>query len=219
MRFAALVFDLDGTLLDSQDLIAQTVNRVLAERGHQPVDPAAVHVMMGLPLEDIYQAFLPAAAQHQLAACLQAHREVFMRDMVPRARPLPGAAEAVAALAADGRRMAVATNRLTGTAAAMLEHCGLAGHFEAIHGVDLVERPKPFPDLLLHTLTVLGGLPPEQVLVVGDSGADVAMALAAGAPVCAVTWGAQPRSALLELEPTWCVDRWQELLDLLQSEA
>ena len=216
MPFAALVFDLDGTLVDSQALIATTINRVVTGRGHPPADETALHAMVGMPLEDVYLAILPAEAQDELAGCVEDHRVLFHEEMVPLIQPMPGAPDAVATLSRAGWRMAVATNRLTSTACAMLRTCGMAPHFAAICGVDLVERPKPYPDLLLHTLQQLGGIAPADVLMIGDSGADVAMALAAGAQVCAVTWGAQSRANLLELEPTWCVDTWQGLLELLQ---
>lgn len=212
--FAAIVFDLDGTLLASHDLIAQTVNRVLAGRGHQPVEAQSVHALTGRPIEAIFGALLPAPFADRLPEYVLAYRELFDREVLPVVEPIPGAREALAAIA--GRApLAVATGRWTSTAQLMLQRCRLDHHFEAILGSDLVEQPKPAPDLLLLTLERLGGIDPTHVLVVGDSGADVGMAQAAGAHACAVTWGAQPRESLLRTEPRWCVDRWSELLDLL----
>jgi 2-phosphoglycolate phosphatase len=213
---SALVFDLDGTLVDSQPLIAATVNRVISARGYPAVEPLAIYALVGLPLEDVYRAVLPPHAEDEVLACCADHRALFQAEMVPLTRPMAGARETIETLARGSWRMGVATNRLTSTAVAMLETCGMAMHFETIGGVDLVERPKPYPDLLLHTVEQLR-ISPEDVLVVGDSGADIAMALAAGATVCAVTWGAQPRETLLELQPTFCIDSWSELLELLAT--
>ena len=93
----------------------------------------------------------------------------------------------------------------------------MAVHFRAILGADLSPRPKPAPDLLLLALDRLGGIGPQRVLMVGDSAADVAMAHAAGARACAVTWGAQARPTLLSAEPDWCIDRWDELGPILDG--
>ena len=212
----AIVFDLDGTLIDSHDLIASTVNRVLDSRGHPVVDAAAVHALTGLPLETIFRNVLPAAAAESALACVDVYRDIFQRDVLPAVEPIRGAPEAVAALAGVAP-LAVATGRLTDTAGLMLDRCGLADYFGAVLGADLVSRPKPAPDLLLLALERLGGPEPARTLVVGDSAADVAMARAAGAYACAVTWGAQARPALLSAEPHWCIDRWDELTALLHG--
>ena len=211
---AAIVFDLDGTLIDSPDLIVRTVNRVLAEQGHPPVDAEAVHAMTGLPLEVIFRGVLPAAAAESALACVDSYRLIFERDVLPAVEAIPGASAAVAACAARAP-LAVATGRLTHTAERMLERCGMTPYFRAILGADLSPRPKPAPDLLLLALERLGEVDPTRVLVIGDSGADVAMAHAAGARACAVTWGAQSREALLGTEPDWCIDGWEELTAIL----
>ena len=213
--FEAVVFDLDGTLVASQELIAQTVNRVLAGRGQPVVEAGAVHAMTGLPLETIFRAVLPAAEAESARACVDAYRLIFDRDVLPAIEPVDGTREVLASLAAR-TPLGVATGRMTVTAEQMVARCGLSPYFQTVLGADLAARPKPAPDLLHLVLERLGGVEPGRVLVVGDSGADVAMARAAGARVCAVTWGAQSREALLETEPHWCIDRWDELLALLE---
>lgn len=220
LSFAALVFDLDGTVLRSHELIAQTVNLVLGRQGHPSVDPGQVMALSGLPLETIFEAVLPAAAAEQALACCTDYRTIFERDVVPTVQPIPGAPEALARIAATGRwSLAIATGRYSTTARAMLRVTGLEHHFQGIAGIDLVARPKPYPDVLFRALDDLGGLPATEVLVIGDTAADVAMSLAAGARVCAVTWGAQPRDRLLEAQPHWCVDTWDDLLALLDARA
>jgi HAD superfamily hydrolase (TIGR01509 family) len=213
--FEAVVFDLDGTLVASHELIARTVNRVLARRGQPVVEAGEVHALTGLPLETIFRSVLPAAEVETARACVDAYRLLFDREVLPVLEPIAGALEVLASLAA-WVPLGVATGRLTVTAEQMVARCGLGPYFQTVLGADLAARPKPAPDLLHLVLERLGGIDPERVLVVGDSGADVAMARAAGARVCAVTWGAQSRAALLETEPHWCIDRWAELLALLE---
>ena len=212
----AIVFDLDGTLVASHDLIAQTINRVLVSHELPAVDPEAVHAMTGLPLGAIFRSVLPAAAAESELACVDLYRQLFDQDVLPVLAPIPGALETVAAVAPLAP-LAVATGRLTSTAEQIVLRCNLDPYFEVVLGSDLAARPKPFPDLLLLVLEQLGGIDPTRVLVVGDSGADVAMARAAGAYACAVTSGAQSRSALLKAEPHWCIDRWDELTALLSG--
>jgi phosphoglycolate phosphatase len=213
--FEAVVFDLDGTLVASHELIARTVNRVLANRGQPVVEAAEVHALTGLPLETIFRAVLPAAEVETARACVDAYRLIFDRDVLPAIEPIAGTLEVLASLAAWAP-LGVATGRMTVTAEQMVGRCGLSQYFQTVLGADLVARPKPAPDLLHLVLERLGGIDPGRVLVVGDSGADVAMARAAGARVCAVTWGAQSRETLLATEPHWCIDRWEELLALLE---
>jgi len=212
--FGAIVFDLDGTLIASHDLIASTVNSVLVSRGHPVVDAGAVHALTGLPLEEIFRAVLPAAEHESALRCVDEYRRIFDRDVLPALEPIPGTRQMLATVVPLAP-LAVATGRLTSTARLMLARSGLDGYFGVVLGADAVIRPKPYPDLLLEVLFRLGRIAPASVLVVGDSAADVAMARAAGARVCAVTWGAQTREALLETGPDWCVDCWEQLTALL----
>ncbi|MBI2756495.1 MAG: HAD-IA family hydrolase [Chloroflexi bacterium] len=214
--FAALVFDLDGTVLATHDLIAATINRVLVQRGFPVAEVAAVGAMSGLPLETIFETVLPPAAVEQALGCIADYRALFDRDVIPAVLPIEGAPEALRAIAATKRwPLAIATGRLGTTARQMLGHTGLLHFFTAVVGIDVVPRPKPYPDVLFRALDDLGGLPATDVLMIGDTAADVAVARSAGAPVCAVTWGAQEREPLLRSSPDWCVDTWDELLDLL----
>lgn len=214
---AAVVFDLDGTLANSHTLIARTVNRVLAERGYPSVEPSRVHAMTGLPLLEIFEAMLPPAAREEAPGCVVRYRERFDAEVLPDLRPIDGARETVLWTATLGPPLAVATGRLTSTARTMLHSFGLLDQFRVVLGVDGVPRPKPYPDLLLAVLRLLGGLPAASVLVVGDATADVQMAHEAGAAVCAVTWGAQPREMLERAEPEWCVDSWGAVREVIGS--
>ncbi len=214
-RFEAIVFDLDGTVIDSPRLIVQTVQRVVERRALPAVDATAVHALMGLPLDEVFQAVLGPAARYLVPQCVDEYRLLFDAEVLPVIRPIEGAAEALAVAARQGVPLGIATGRRTDTAVAMLERCALAHHFVAVLGTDRVERPKPHPDVLLRLLEGMGGIRAARTLVVGDSTHDVAMARAAGAAACAVTWGAQARVRLASAAPDWCVDRWDELLALL----
>ena len=212
----ALVFDLDGTLADSRDAIAQTVNRVLLRRGYPSVDPHVVHHMIGLELEHVFREVLPPDQVDQTDSCVAEYREVFDLEVLPILMPIPGAVEAVQAV--GGRfPLGVATGRLTRTARQMLTRFGIHHHFEAIVGVDRVPRPKPFPDVLLAALEGMRVPASERVLVIGDADADVIMAKAAGTRVVGVTWGAQSRQELLAAQPDWCVDAWADVLALVDD--
>jgi phosphoglycolate phosphatase-like HAD superfamily hydrolase len=213
----AIVWDLDGTILDSHDAVARTVNRVLQARGHPEAEARQVHAMTGLPIEAIFEAVLPAAELEHTLAYVDEYRVIFRAEVIPTVQPIPGAREAFAEFATLGLPMGVATGRLTDQAEAMLATTKLRHHFQVVSGWDVVTRPKPYPDLLLSVMAALGHIPPEGAVVVGDSAADIAMAHAGGVMVCAVTWGAQTRDQLLEAQPQWCVDTWAELSDLLRS--
>ncbi len=213
--YTAIVFDLDGTVVDSHGPIARTVNRVLDRRGLPPVPTERVYAMIGLPLAEIFELVLPPGLHQPVATCVDDYRALFDAEVLPAISPIPGATEAIQVVARGPWQLGVATGRRTDTAEEMLERCSLRQHFVSVLGTDRVPRPKPYPDVLLAVLEEMGGVPPEDVLVVGDSSHDVAMARAAGASVCAVTWGAQERETLLGSAPDWCLDAWGDLIGLL----
>ncbi len=218
--FEAIVFDLDGTLLATQDLITATVDRVLEAQGHPPVAAELVYAMIGLPLEAMFERFLPPESVDLVPESVILYRAIFDTEVVPAVQAFPGTAELLASVAGSGTwPLGVATGRRTETAIEMLTRTGLVQHFASILGTDLVSRPKPHPDVLLTVLRRMGGFNAERTLVVGDSVHDITMARAAGAAVCAVTWGAESAATLQSAWPDWCIDTWPELLGLLQLGA
>jgi phosphoglycolate phosphatase len=187
-----VVFDLDGTLVDTAPDLVGTLNAVLAREGYATVAYAEARSMIGGGARRMlaralgrHGTAIDPAELDRLFADFLAHYTAHIAD---RSRPFPGVAPALDLLTAQGARFAVCTNKLEQLSIMLLERLGLAGRFAAICGQDTFGVPKPDPELLRGTIARAGGELGTAVMV-GDSTADVAVARAAGVPVIAVDFG------------------------------
>ncbi|WP_198377612.1 HAD family hydrolase [Neoroseomonas rubea] len=186
-----LVFDLDGTLVDSAPDIHAALNRVLLARGLAPYDLPAVKSMIG----DGARVLLERAFGGRGRAFEAAALEAFLSDKdISQARltaPFPGIAPAMDSLAGTGWRFAVCTNKPEGPARALLASLGLAVRFAAVGGGDSFPVRKPDPGHLLATISAAGGTP-GAALMVGDHSNDVRAAGGAGLRCIFAGWGYGP---------------------------
>jgi phosphoglycolate phosphatase len=187
-----IVFDLDGTLVDTAPDLVATLNALLARGGYRTVAYEDARIMIGggarhmLAQALASQGVAPApAALDRLFADFISHYAIHVAD---RSRPFPGLEAALDRLAAQGDRFAVCTNKLERLSLLLLERLGLAGRFAAVCGQDTFGIAKPDPELLRRTIARAGGSL-ERAVMVGDSAADVAIARGAGVPVVAVDFG------------------------------
>jgi phosphoglycolate phosphatase len=190
-----VLFDLDGTLVDSAPDIAEAVNRMLAELGLPRESEGTVRTWIG----DGARVLLQRALRH--AGSMQPVDDVMPRFMVHygdclllRARVYPGVHEALDGLAALGVAMGLCTNKPQRFLPALLEAMGIAHHFQALVGGDTLAERKPSPVPLLHLAARLGEAPGD-CLMVGDSAADADAARAAGMPLVLVRYGYPGTSA------------------------
>jgi len=192
---AAVLFDLDGTLLDTALDIALALNRALADYGWTPVTLSEVRGMIGrgapLLIERVAASQQRALDQAMLAALLArflAHYAALEKAGDCAAQRYEGAMEALRTLHAAGLRIAVVTNKQQQLADAVLHYIGMSAWIELVVGGDTCERRKPDPQPLLHACSVLEVLP-SQAIMVGDSINDVLAARAAGMPILCVPYG------------------------------
>lgn len=189
---AALVFDLDGTLVDSLPDIADALGELLERHdlARHPSDRVAR--MIGHGVANLVDRAFAAAGRPLPGAALEAAVAEYLGLYEPRAtrltRLFPGTAETVGRMAGAGVALAVCTNKPTAVSRAMIDHYGLGGFFPVVVGGDFGPPRKPAPDLLVKAVELLGVRPHDAVMV-GDSGADVAAARAAGMRVVAVGHG------------------------------
>ena len=176
---AAVVFDLDGTLIDSESIYRAALVQALGEIG-LAADEAFVRGLNGLAgaavnarILERFGADFPAAAFRRAYV---ARRDALVGEGIPLK---PGAAEALRFVAGRGLRMALATSALRDSAAAHLERLEVLALFDVLVGREDVARPKPYPDVFLMAARRLG-VAPEDCLAVEDSHAGVQAALAAG---------------------------------------
>ena len=188
----AILFDLDGTLVDSAADIAAAVNELLAGRGLPSLTVAQVTAMIGNGVEKLLErAFAAVGTPLSATEFEQANRDmapIYRRHTTRLTRLMPGAAEALAQLHVAGVRMGVATNKPQLATREVLLHFGIAERLGAIVGGDAVTRKKPAPDALLLALDQLK-VEPQDALMVGDSVTDVEAARAANMPVIIIRGG------------------------------
>jgi phosphoglycolate phosphatase len=187
-----VVFDLDGTLIDTAPDLIDTLNLILAREALPAVPFAAARNMIGGGARTLIERGLAEEGRD----CSPAAIDRLYRDFVghygehlaDRSRPFPDLDAALDQLAGAGWRFAVCTNKLEGLSVRLLEALGLSQRFDAICGQDTFGVQKPHPGILLNTIARAGGVP-ERAVMVGDSINDVGVARAAHVPVVAVDFG------------------------------
>ncbi|MCR9218806.1 MAG: phosphoglycolate phosphatase [Alphaproteobacteria bacterium] len=192
VRLSALLFDLDGTLIDSAPDLAAALNRVLADRGRPRLSEATVRTLVGGGARRLVTRGFAATGgpPDDLERAVDAFLESYMGEIALRTRPYEGVVETLAALSGAGRSLAVVTNKPTRAARLVLEALDLARWFAPEHviGGDDFPAKKPDPAPVRGALRRLGA-PPEGAVMIGDSAADVGAARAAGLRSIAVGYG------------------------------
>jgi phosphoglycolate phosphatase len=189
---ATIVFDLDGTLVDTAPDLVRALNQTLDQEGLPRVKTDSMRTMVGHGARVLIERAAGASgvsfAAEKLDQLTRTFIDFYRADIANESRPFPGVAEALDALGALGARLTVCTNKRTDLSVQLLEATNLADRFSAIVGADSVADRKPHPDHYRAAVTRAGGVV-SRSLMVGDTVADVAAARAAGAPVVVVTFG------------------------------
>ena len=208
MRFPVVLFDLDGTVIDSGGIILASMRHATREvLGREFGDEELMQAVGGPGLEAQMHAFDPDRVD-ELVTVYRAHNEPLHEQLICCA----GMEDALERLHADGRRLAVVTAKRKATVELAFEHVPLGHLFEVVVGGDETERHKPDPEPLLLAAERMG-VRPEDAAYVGDSPFDIRAAKAAGMRSVAVTWGRIHDRARLEREhPDAIVDTAEELL-------
>jgi len=213
-KLSAIVFDLDGTLIDSSRAIVECMNYALARKGLPAADTQTIERSIGTPLEKMFSSF----TDDNPSELIRLYREQFSRVFLQKTHLFPGAKESLQAMKKRGYRLAVATTKPRYYAEPILKHLGVRQLFDAVAGAEEVPRLKPSPDILHLVLTRLG-CTNEETLYVGDHPVDIAAAKAAGIEVISVTTGFHSREELEKLKPAAVVDNLHELIALLPDHA
>lgn len=217
--FATVVFDLDGTLVDSAPDLHAAVNRVLGEGlGRPPLPMEAIRGMVGQGARRLVEQALEATggiAAPGLDPWTERFLELYGADPARLTTVWPGVVDQLDSLRRQGVELAVCTNKPEVPSHTLLKAVGLAPYFGAVVGGDTLAVKKPDPAPLLAAIQRVGGEPASAVLV-GDSPHDVATARAAGVPVVAVTFG-YSKVAPAELGADRLIDAFTELPEALAS--
>jgi phosphoglycolate phosphatase len=219
MQQPLIVFDLDGTLVDTAPDLIETLNVVFAREGLPPVpyDQArtliggGAKVMIARGLEAEGRKVVPAEQEKLFADFI----DYYSAHIADRSQPFPGLEDALDRLAAENFRLAVCTNKLEGLSVKLLDALNLSRRFAAICGQDTFGVQKPDPEMLRRTVAAAGGTI-DAAIMVGDSETDIRAAKAAGIPVIAVDFGYTPRP-VAEFRPDRIISHFNHLQDAIAA--
>jgi phosphoglycolate phosphatase len=214
-----LVFDLDGTLIDSRRDLAESVNALVVECGGRelPLDSVTAMVGEGAALL-VKRALTAAGLDADIAAALPRFLDLYDERLLAHTQPYPGTREALDSLQRRAR-LAVLTNKPQHHTDRVLRGLGLVEYFEDVIGGDTAHGRKPDP-AGLHYLMAQSGSAAETTIMIGDSAIDLRTARAAGVRLCLVRYGFGFASALAELRGDELIaSHPSELPDLVQSDV
>lgn len=209
-RYSLLLFDLDGTLTDSQLGITRSVQYALRHMGIPAPDPTVFRSFIGPPLFDSFRklsGFDDARAMH----AIQLYREYYTTTGIFENELYPGIPELLSRLRDDGRTLALATTKPTVFAERILAHFNLASCFAHVAGSNLDGSRVAKDELVRDVLAAFPHIPPHRAVMIGDREYDILGARANGVPSIAVAWGFGPCAELRAARPDYTACTVREL--------
>ena len=188
MRTKAILFDIDGTLVDSNELHVTAWQQAFRRYGHE-FDRHTIHEQVGKGGDNLVPSLVPDADSDLQAKFDEAHGEVFKGELIAQVTPFPGARELLAKTRASGRTAVLASSAARDELEYHLETLQADGLVSETTSKDDVERSKPAPDIFSAALAKLEGVAPEEALVIGDTPYDMQAARRCGIPAIGVRSG------------------------------
>jgi len=201
----AVLFDLDGTLLDSVDAIIRATKEALVQMG-LPYDEGLIRDAIGIPLVTQAGQFAPGREEEFLETYKPTYRK-YNRDVLYH-----GALDCLESLHTSDVKLGLVTSKEQRPTYRVIDATGMTGKFDVVVSANDVHHPKPHPEPILKAIETLD-LTRDEVSYVGDSYFDIECAKRAGVPVVCVTWGARSRKDLALMSPDAIVDSYDELLE------
>ncbi|MEG1005221.1 HAD family hydrolase [Bacteroides sp.] len=207
-----VIFDLDGTLLNTIADLAASTNHALASLGFPTHDTAAYPFMVGNGINKLFERALPEGEKtedniRRVRQAFVPHYDVHNADA---SSPYPGIPELLHTLQSQGIQLAVASNKYQAATEKLVAHYFPHITFTAVFGQREGINVKPDPTIVFDILRI-ANVSKDEVLYVGDSGVDMQTAINAGVTSCGVTWGFRPRAELEALHPDYIVDKAEEI--------
>jgi len=209
-----VIFDLDGTLIDSSLDLANAVNATRANLGLHPMDHDTVYsyVGNGAPVL-IRKALGPDFSEDAVASALQFFLAYYRDHMLDHTALYPGVREVLDRFKGGNIAMAVLTNKPVRFSQAIIDGLGLHSHFRRVYGGNSFGQKKPHP-IGVEKLMAEYGAARKKTVMVGDSGVDVQTARNASVTACGVTWGFQPET-FVAYPPDVLIHRPEELVEMV----
>lgn len=211
-----VIFDLDGTLLNTIADLANSTNHALNQLGYPTHEPEEYNFMVGNGINKLFERALPEGEKTE-ENVLRVRREFipyYDQHNADESRPYPGIPELLETLQAKGIQLAVASNKYQAATEKLIAHYFPNIKFIAVFGQRDGVNVKPDPAIVEDILRI-SGTSKKEVLYVGDSGVDMQTARNAGVTACGVTWGFRPLAELESFNPRYIIEVPQLISDLI----
>ena len=211
-----VIFDLDGTLLNTIADLAHSTNYALNKLGYPTHENEKYNFMVGNGIDKLFERALPEEEKSK-ENVLRVRKEFVPYYDIHNAddsRPYPGIPELLSYLQDAGVQIAVASNKYQAATQKLVDHYFPEIHFTAVLGQREGVKVKPDP-IIVSDILEIAKVAKEEALYVGDSGVDMQTAANAGVTACGVTWGFRPRTELEEFNPSYIADTAGEIKNLI----
>ena len=209
-----IIFDFDGTLADTREIIVRTNQEVQRRMGYPITDEAGIMATVGLVLKECILQMYPDLPHDEIPAWIAMYREVFdslKGTIIPKL--FPHVKETLETLYEQGCTISVASSRGNRSLNDFLREMGIAPYISYVLGAEDVKLSKPDPEPVLKTLRDLD-FPASDAIVVGDMPVDIQMGRGAGTKTCGVSYGNSGRDALVKSGADFIIDDFRELLTI-----
>ena len=214
MKMKLIIFDFDGTLADTRQLIVETMHQTIAELRLTPCTDEQCASMIGLPLKQAFTELIPMSDEMG-ERCVDTYRRIFNVNNAAYVIPtFPNVIETLHQLSTKGYILTIASSRSRKSLLEFVHTMQLEEIFPYILGADDVIHAKPHPEPVLRTLEAFG-CSPEEALVVGDMKYDIEMGRRAGTRTCGVTYGNGSPQELKEAGADYLLDSFEEILTVV----
>ncbi len=207
-----VIFDLDGTLLNTIDDLANSTNYALKVLGYPIHEPDKYNFMVGNGINKLFERALPDGekTEENVLRVRQEFVPYYDQHNADKSRPYPGVTELLETLQTAGMQLAVASNKYQAATEKLIAHYFPNIKFTAVFGQREGIPVKPDP-IIVKEILQIAKVQEEETLYVGDSGVDMQTAINAGVTSCGVTWGFRPRTELESFHPDHIVDNAEEI--------
>lgn len=214
MLVELIIFDLDGTLIDSSEDIAVCANKTLKAMGHKELGLDEIKQGIGWGVKMLFERLMPENGPPAIEEARRIFLGFYGEAPVVKTFAYPGVTETLKHFRRKGKKMAIVTNKPYGLANRILGELGLSGSFELVVGGDSFENKKPHPEPLERVMKALNAAP-EASVIVGDSPVDCESGKKAGMRTIGVSYGFRGTGELLEAGCDIIVDEFPGLKEIL----
>lgn len=213
-KVSGIVFDLDGTLVDSVDTIWRASDHVLRANDYRGLERKFVIELMGKTIYDLFLKAEPGLSQEQQLKLFEDYKKEYMK-FIGHTRLLPSVRETLKIIRAMGIKTAIVTTKSRENAEKILSYFNLRGYFDVVIGFEDVNEHKPSREPVLKAVNAIG-LTPSEVIVVGDTDVDIRAGREAGAVTVAVKTGVTPIEKIIAEMPDYLIEDISGLLWILE---